>query len=78
MTYVHWQTERGSWHSLLTFTRAGSVLTRCGRLIPGGPDHRLSDSLPLDERSCEVCLRLALHDGEAVGDVPGDSVPQLP
>lgn len=60
-TYVRFPDR--SWHSFLTYTRSGSVLTRCGRLIPG-PDHQLADALPLDERSCESCLRLAARDGE--------------
>lgn len=79
MSYVHFLSERSSWHSMLTFTRNGSVLTRCGRLVPG-PDQRLSDSLPMGEKSCETCWRLLAHDGEVeateptMGD-PGDEPP---
>lgn len=49
-----------SWHVVLTITRTGSALTRCGRLIP---QPRIQDALPLDEKSCESCLRLVAHDG---------------
>lgn len=60
---------RGSWHSILTFTRNGSVLTRCGRLVPG-PNHTLDDEMPLGQRSCESCLRLEAHDRARDVDVP--------
>lgn len=60
-TYV--RVPRASWHIILTYTRAGSILTRCGRLVPG-PRHILDDHLPLNQKSCESCARLALHDGD--------------
>lgn len=63
-TYV--QVPRASWHSILTYTRAGSILTRCGRLIPG-PKHKVDDQLPLNAKSCESCLRLTEHDRAATG-----------
>lgn len=58
---------RGSWHATLTFTRTGSVLTRCGRLVPG-PKHTVDDQLPLNEKSCESCLRLEAHDKVAIAN----------
>jgi hypothetical protein len=61
MSGLGWARLR-SWHSIRTYTRVGSILTRCGRLI--GPDHQIVDVLPLGERSCESCLRLVAHDGE--------------
>lgn len=63
-----------SWHRYLTFTRAGQVLTRCGRRI--SPDtHALdwSDDLPVNERSCERCLQLNAHD--EAPNVDNDPVP---
>ena len=54
-----------SWH-LLAEGVEDDALTRCGRkasaLAP------VADELPLDERSCETCLRLAAHDEEDEGD----------
>jgi hypothetical protein len=61
MSYV--KVPNGSWHTMLTYTPAGSILTRCGRLVKG-PTHTLDDAIPLDEKSCESCLRLEQHDRE--------------
>jgi hypothetical protein len=74
MSYVHLPSERSSWHSLMTYTRAGGALTRCGRFVPG-PNPRVVDALPLDERSCESCLRLAIRDGERGPDSPSGELP---
>lgn len=51
-----------SWHVLVRVDEAGWH-TRCGRLVTteAAP---ASDHLPLDEKSCETCARLTLHDGE--------------
>lgn len=69
MTYV----KIASWHIEAMTFRGGAVKTRCGRTAtpvgtlahPGdGPIvvHATSDTLPLDERSCETCLRLNERD----------------
>jgi hypothetical protein len=61
-----------SWHLIRTYTRTGAILTRCGRLV--GPDHEIVDALPFDGRSCESCLRLAVHD-EDIRATENDVVP---
>lgn len=55
-----------SWHSVRTFTRAGGVITRCGRFVP--PPVTESPFLPMDEKSCESCLRLTLRDAQVVAN----------
>jgi len=45
-----------SWHRLTTFTRAGGALTRCGRRVD--PPLTTADDFPVDEKTCESCLRL--------------------
>jgi hypothetical protein len=52
----------GSWHTLARVDDRG-WWTRCGRLVTTEPAP-VSDSLPLDEKSCETCLRLSTHDTE--------------
>jgi hypothetical protein len=49
-----------SWHIVATASR-----TRCGRLVRF--DAQLSGTLPLNEKSCESCNRLAIHDGDPAG-----------
>jgi hypothetical protein len=83
MTYVRIR----SWHiEALTF-RSGMVRTRCGLLarvegtIGSGPGIPVkvsltAETLPLNERTCETCLRLTQHDeDQAAGDTPGDIAP---
>lgn len=64
-----------SWHSVRFVNRGGAVRTRCGlavrvkRTIAGGQGlspivRPTSETLPLGEPSCEVCLRLTAHDAE--------------
>ena len=59
---------RLSWHVVWkTFTEQGSSrLTyrqmRCGRWV--GESSLTVDDLPLNEKSCESCARLTLHDQE--------------
>jgi hypothetical protein len=62
-----------SWHSIRTWTRTGAILTRCGRLV--GPGQAIADGLPLDERSCETCLRLTAHDEDILA-TENDVVPE--
>jgi len=45
-----------SWHLVTAPGR-----TRCGR---NTGYRKVADDLPLGERSCETCLRLAAHDAE--------------
>lgn len=83
MTYVRIR----SWHSVALTFRSGMVRTRCGLLarVEGtvswgaGIPTKVSvtaDTLPLDAKSCETCLRLTRHDeDEAAGDTPGDIAP---
>ncbi len=52
-----------SWHRVSGVSRANRPLTaRCGKPFP--VDAPTSETLPLDERSCESCLRLVAHDAE--------------
>lgn len=51
-----------SWHAIAITYRSGRAGTRCGRMAAQGAPE--SDVLPLDERSCEVCLRLKARDEE--------------
>lgn len=45
-----------SWHVIRTWTRVpGRAITLCGR----DADGLTENTLPLDEKSCETCLRLA-------------------
>lgn len=45
-----------SWHVILTPTRAfDTYRTRCGRTVT---TTAVTNELPLDEKSCETCLRL--------------------
>jgi hypothetical protein len=50
-----------SWHRVSVVDEAGWH-TRCGRVTTG--DAPVTDELPLDEKSCETCLRLVEHDAE--------------
>lgn len=58
MTYIRIR----AWHIIAGPTRGipGRYELRCGRTAEG----TIIDSLPLGERSCETCLRLARHDEE--------------
>ena len=48
-----------SWHRILTPTRMfDTYRTYCGRTIVGNP----LPELPLDEKSCETCLRLVARE----------------
>ena len=58
-SYVRFLAERASWHVLAKVDDTG-WWTRCGR--NAGADARASDHLPLDEKTCESCLRLAESD----------------
>ena len=50
-----------SWHLVATPTRAFQTFrTRCGRTVKS---FDTAPELPLDEKSCETCLRLAARDG---------------
>lgn len=51
-----------SWHSIVKVDEAGWH-TRCGRLVEEAAAPA-SDVIPLDEKSCETCLRLTVHDAE--------------
>jgi hypothetical protein len=62
-----------SWHLIVGTDRGGVVRTRCGRRVAvqgtitsGGVGelvlHPTAPELPLGDRSCETCLRLAAHD----------------
>ena len=56
-----------SWHVIKTWTRVpGRALTLCGRQVDtlvetphGGEGHATAPGLPLGDKSCESCLRLA-------------------
>lgn len=50
-----------SWHYIKTFTRVhGGFIARCGR--SGNWLGEMPDDPPLNEKSCETCLRLKEHD----------------
>ena len=50
-----------SWHVVWIDRSLGrAILTRCGRYVPEG---EIEKQLPLGEKSCETCLRLAATDG---------------
>jgi hypothetical protein len=50
-----------SWHVVrIDRSRGGFIRTRCGRYVPEG---QIEEQLPLGEKSCETCLRLAATDG---------------
>lgn len=51
-----------SWHII----EEDAVSTICGRETP--LDAEISDRLPLDEKSCETCLRLAAHESNPDAD----------
>jgi hypothetical protein len=51
-----------SWHAYRYTSRGSRYIARCGKWTNGGDP--LSNVLPLDERSCESCLRLLKHDAE--------------
>lgn len=57
-----------SWHTYAFTSRGGLHKTRCGLWLPGTAP--TSDTLPMDERSCESCLRLAVWDEQ---NVPNDT-----
>jgi len=51
-----------SWHYVRTFTRMqGGFISRCGKSGNTGESGFKPDP-PLDEKSCETCLRLKEHD----------------
>lgn len=54
-----------SWHSLARVTAEGWY-TRCGRVVTI-EDAPARDTLPLDEPTCETCLRLTIHDRDREG-----------
>jgi hypothetical protein len=60
-------------HVFRTFTRDGGAITRCGRRVL--PPIAELEELPLDERSCETCLRLIRHD-EDIQMTENDVVPE--
>lgn len=72
MSYVK-ASDRGSWHLFSTYTRSGSILTRCGRTLD--PAQPQSDGIPGHDRSCENCLRYHAMD-EARQEIPNDTVPE--
>ena len=50
-----------SWHVVrIDRSRGGFIRTRCGRYVPEG---QIEEQLPLGEKSCETCLRLAATNG---------------
>jgi hypothetical protein len=49
-----------AWHVVVLESRGGQFQTRCGRWSRGD----VTTTLPLDQKSCETCLRLARHDAE--------------
>jgi len=51
-----------SWHALRTWTRVPRrVVARCGRTVEVDGE---APTIPPNEKSCESCLRLTLHDQE--------------
>lgn len=57
--YVHVRWVRlKSWHLMSSY---GPERTYCGRT---GPFNATRDALPMDEKSCESCLRVQAHRGE--------------
>lgn len=58
MTYI--KITGYSWHAILRVDDAG-WWTRCGRLVTTETTP-VAKALPLDEKSCETCARLTLHD----------------
>lgn len=51
-----------SWHIIRTWTRVPRrAVTLCGRRAEG----ESADTLPMDEKSCESCLRIAAKRSEA-------------
>jgi hypothetical protein len=72
-----------SWHIASFMDRGGALRTLCGRRArvegtitsgPGGPVHvsPTSNAFPLDEKTCESCLRSALK-AEEVSRLMGGS-----
>lgn len=51
-----------TWVRLRSWHIVDGTETRCGRSIK--PEAERVDEIPLDEKSCEVCLRLHEHDVE--------------
>lgn len=51
-----------SFHDMVTFTRDGGALTRCG--LRAHPPLTVADQLPGSGRSCESCLKLTRRDEE--------------
>ena len=49
-----------SWHRVTFDSRGGQHRTRCGLWAPR--DAQTAAELPLDEKSCETCLRLTARD----------------
>ena len=50
-----------SWHVIRTWTRMpGRAITLCGRTSDG----ESSPDLPMDEKSCETCLRIRATRGD--------------
>lgn len=52
-----------SWHVRQWHVRQRGGYTLCGRVT--GDGQRTADSLPMGERSCESCLRIAAKRGWA-------------
>jgi hypothetical protein len=61
----------GSWHLIARVDDRG-WWTRCGRLVTTEPAPA-ADRLPLDEKSCETCLRLSQADTDRQ-NIPNDEV----
>ena len=56
---VEWVKIR-SWHIVKLLSRGGLIGTYCGRWLP--QQTQTVDQLPMDEKSCETCHRIALKD----------------
>ena len=59
MTYV----KIRSWHLVFSSPTIGTWRTRCGRTVTIREHVYTTHGFPLDEKSCETCLRLAANDG---------------
>lgn len=70
---TYFRRNRRSWHRYVTFTRAGTIVARCGRRLLD-TNVEWTDKPPLNEKGCEVCSRLALRDIDP-RDVDNDPVP---
>lgn len=61
-----------SWHRVRFMSRGSQYWTRCGKWAP--TNSPVSDTIPLDEKTCETCLRLTLRDEEIDDQVIGGVV----